>query len=394
MPSGRCGCQDACSCLVIAGQGITVEGIGTLERPYEVAAVDLDDRLIFSDAGNVNFEVNGSGGTGDPMIVYADAVLSMNDLTDVPDGNPENGQVPVWVGDHWEYQDQAGADIVAGASYASSRHNISALSFVTGGQMNYVPFPTVVAEENITWSNDSYLIPVSGWYQVNAGLTWSANITGNRWIGIRVNGSTSAGNAFQGAASTGKAGVQISRKIKLNAGDLVGISATQDSGATLTLSATVGDCYFDISLTNGAGPLPAGPSLASARYSMPVVVATQDLTPLPFTVSKFNDGIMWDQPVAGGFNITEAGCYQVSAGVPWVASGQGYRQIGIYVNGIVWYADMVPGHASLVVWTSISGVVKCAVNDLVSIRVLHTHPGDLSTANISQLLPYVSIARV
>jgi hypothetical protein len=106
----RCGCADACSCLIVAGDGISVEGIGTLERPYEITSesADLTGRIIFTDDGNIDFTTTGVGTLNDPTVVSADANLTLGDLTDVPDEAPVEGDVLVWRIDHWEYEQQAG----------------------------------------------------------------------------------------------------------------------------------------------------------------------------------------------------------------------------------------------------------------------------------------------
>ena len=106
MPN-RCGCSGSCSCLIVAGEGVSVEGIGTIENPYEISseASELLERIDFVDTSTVDFTTVGVGTTTDPMQVTAQATLALTDLTDV-EGTPGNDQVPVWVDDHWEFQDQ------------------------------------------------------------------------------------------------------------------------------------------------------------------------------------------------------------------------------------------------------------------------------------------------
>ena len=105
----RCGCGATCSCLIVAGEGVQVDGIGTIENPYEISsdASELLERIEFVDTPSVDFTVTGIGTLITPMSVQAEATLALTDLTDVQ-GTPGNQQVPVWVDDHWEFQDQTG----------------------------------------------------------------------------------------------------------------------------------------------------------------------------------------------------------------------------------------------------------------------------------------------
>jgi hypothetical protein len=105
----RCGCQDACSCLLVAGPGVNVDGLGTVDRPYEISAESalLSENLVFDNVGTVDFTTAGLGTPVSPLRVSANAALKMTDLADVQ-GTPLSGEVPVWVGDHWDFQTVAG----------------------------------------------------------------------------------------------------------------------------------------------------------------------------------------------------------------------------------------------------------------------------------------------
>ena len=108
----RCGCSDTCTCLILAGAGITVEGIGTVERPYEIGSEtgDLSTVLSFTDSATIDFTTLGVGTSLDPYEVSAAATIAMTDLTDLGVGQvPANGEVPVWHTDHWEFEAPAGA---------------------------------------------------------------------------------------------------------------------------------------------------------------------------------------------------------------------------------------------------------------------------------------------
>lgn len=106
----RCGCQDTCSCLIVPGPGMTIDGIGTLDRPYVISSetATLNERLTFQDTTTVDFTVGGAGTADFPLQVQANATVRMSDLSDVRDTSPVIGDVPVWKGDHWEFEPQSG----------------------------------------------------------------------------------------------------------------------------------------------------------------------------------------------------------------------------------------------------------------------------------------------
>lgn len=67
-----CGCGGAtCACLIEAGSGISVSGIGTASDPYYINAelAVLDQVLSIQDSTSINFTVTGSGTIADPMVV-------------------------------------------------------------------------------------------------------------------------------------------------------------------------------------------------------------------------------------------------------------------------------------------------------------------------------------
>ena len=61
-------------------------------------------RVEFTDDGNVDFTTTGVGTLNDPLTVFASAELALTDLTDVSSTPPAVGEMPVWRGDHWEFE--------------------------------------------------------------------------------------------------------------------------------------------------------------------------------------------------------------------------------------------------------------------------------------------------
>lgn len=71
----RCGCSSTCSCSVVAGDGVTVSGIGTAGNPYVISA-DAGGALQVNDTPTVNLTLLGSGTEADPHIISAAVNIS------------------------------------------------------------------------------------------------------------------------------------------------------------------------------------------------------------------------------------------------------------------------------------------------------------------------------
>lgn len=105
------GCSDyGCNCLVRGGAGINVIGAGTDASPYIVEIEGgVSDALQVVDSTTINFTLNGGGTASDPYVLSASATLALTQLSDVadPEGGPQVGDSPVWVGTgpaaHWEF---------------------------------------------------------------------------------------------------------------------------------------------------------------------------------------------------------------------------------------------------------------------------------------------------
>lgn len=105
------GCGDqGCACAVVGGEGILVTGAGTARSPYRVElATQIEDTLVVEDTQSVNLTLLGSGRPGDEYRLSAVATMRLTQLADVsdPQGGPNIGDVPVWIGGatpHWEFQ--------------------------------------------------------------------------------------------------------------------------------------------------------------------------------------------------------------------------------------------------------------------------------------------------
>jgi len=85
-------------------------------------------------------------------------------------------------------------------------------------------------------SNTRLTAPISGVYQIDAGLGWASNPTGNRLFGLKLNGAALCCHLAESrmqAPSTSEARQNVSDLVKLSAGDFVEAVALQTSGGNL-----------------------------------------------------------------------------------------------------------------------------------------------------------------
>jgi hypothetical protein len=118
-------------------------------------------------------------------------------------------------------------------------------------------------------ASDRLTAKVAGWYTVVGTLLWPGpNGTGRRLMGLTVNGvgSVQRGDLDPNASATDQMHTEAFL-VYLNAGDYVGIQAYQDSGSTLTLTAT----WPQLSMAPHQGsPGPAGSNtLRQQRINVP-----------------------------------------------------------------------------------------------------------------------------
>ena len=254
--SPRCGCQDSCSCLIVAGPGVTVEGIGTLERPYEIASESgtMEGRLAFDDSGGVDFTAIGAGSTTSPMVVSASAALAT--LSDVPPDPPAEGQVLVWRTDHWEYEDQSGGG-GTGLPAGGTDGQVLTKQSATDGDALWESLPAAPAvpsisrrkdtpqtlttastyytitwealerpDVGITYSGGVFTFTEAGLYQVNVTQHFSP-ITANPQfrLAFTVNGLVYLYQVGGGVSSTLSQSVSLARVWRFEVGDTLAIQA-------------------------------------------------------------------------------------------------------------------------------------------------------------------------
>jgi hypothetical protein len=111
----RCGCgNQTCSCIITAGDGVIVSGLGTPTRPYEIslttAGAGLSESIKATPTETLKLYTNGAGTPDNPLNIYGNATVKMTDVTDVADPEgPASGDVVTFVTDHWEFRPPAAA---------------------------------------------------------------------------------------------------------------------------------------------------------------------------------------------------------------------------------------------------------------------------------------------
>lgn len=402
----RCGCASTCSCLIEAGDGVQVDGIGSVENPYVISsdAAELLDRIVFDDSSSVDFSTTGTGTELTPMHVTATATLAMSDLTDVQSG-AANGQVLVWVDDHWEPQDQSGgsggsgippggtdgqvltkqSDIdgdalwenptgTVGEPVSAASRGTAAGQSIPNNAVTKVALEVLNRADNMTWDgvNNQWVIAVIGWYRVVGMFQFVAHATGYRAAYIYVNGSPVASMSDVPNANTAGQSVVAVKDVYLTTGDTVDVRVIQTSGASLALSAAA--TYNYATITKVPSSIPQSVALGERNYSISyrqaaaVSCPTGIATPVPWdTLDHTEGGITKDS--AGIFTVPVAGYYQVNAKVAWDANGSGYRRIRIGLNGssaVMGYGFAVPT-VNGTPTSQVSRTIKCAAGDTIQV---------------------------
>lgn len=99
----NCTCNETCNCVIVAGENVQVEGVGTGLNPYTISAEVEPTQILGADTASVDVTIVGAGSAVDPYIVSAVATVALTELTDVEPGAPELGESPTWDGTQWVY---------------------------------------------------------------------------------------------------------------------------------------------------------------------------------------------------------------------------------------------------------------------------------------------------
>jgi hypothetical protein len=315
----------------------------------------------------------GGGGSGVPPGGTDNQVLTKRSAVDGDAG--------------WEDSQGGGGLAVVEPVYYSQRGHQGALS-VPNLATTTVPFDTPIHTGNIEWNGSGWVIPVDGYYDVEAMVSYTpaANPSaGVRGAFILLNG---AGQAQ--AVATPNAGSQVttaavSQTVKCLAGQVLSIGAYQTSGAALALSAN--HAYTRASITKvpelapgGGGVIVERPVAVSRQQSAQTSFVHNTLQVVDWDTENYNDGIPFS---AGVYTIPSDGYYQINAKVTWNNNAVGTRSVRVLVNGASTeggIANFNSVNSTNGIAASISRTLKLKTGDLVMVQALQSSGGALTLA--------------
>jgi hypothetical protein len=144
-------------------------------------------------------------------------------------------------------------------NYAASGRNTNNQS-IPNNVSTAVVLDSIDYADGITWdgATNEYVVPVAGYYQVNAKVNFTVNTAGYRQMRVLINSASAIAGIFNDnppvAAVSGYAALGYSRTLKLAAGDRLMLSAFQNSGAALTLASQ----YTSFDVTKVPAPVVNG----------------------------------------------------------------------------------------------------------------------------------------
>jgi hypothetical protein len=399
---------------VVAGDGISVEGIGTLENPYEITSesANLTGRVEFTDDGNVDFTATGVGTFNDPLTVFADAVLATSDLTDVPDTEPDEGDVLVWRLGGWEYEQQSGGSGVppggtdgqvltkqsdadgdaawetvaasGGGSavveplYASSRRHQAATA-IPNSTIVTLPLDTEDYTNGIVWNGADFVIPVAGYYQVNASVQLATMSSGGPTLRLVINGSAGVGGLSIYGAASAASSATVNRVVKLAAGDLVHVGVSQVSGAANALNGGAASNWMNITKVPeqppaGGGVIVERPMSSRRKHAAATSLLNATITAIPFDTEDYTDGIAWSAPDAA-FIVPTDGYYNVGAAITFAANATGGRSVYVYLDAV---SMAVAGTDATSAGARVATTIKALAGQKISVRAQQSSGSSLA----------------
>ncbi|HYG79628.1 MAG TPA: hypothetical protein VD861_04535, partial [Pyrinomonadaceae bacterium] len=125
-----------------------------------------------------------------------------------------------------------GARVTHSAAQSLSNNSTTVIAFDTERNDDDTMHDTATNNSRLT-------IVTAGWYVATANLEFATNATGNRAVGIRLNGTTTIGQTFVASAGASQpTRISITTIYKLAAGDFLEVTGFQSSGGALNVSVT------------------------------------------------------------------------------------------------------------------------------------------------------------
>lgn len=144
--------------------------------------------------------------------------------------------IPAAWGDQVNTNQQAMANKATACAYPSAAQSLTT-SVEAAIALNSERWDNAAIHDTVT--NNSRMTVPTGWagvWTIEAWGEWAANVTGRRYLRLKVNGTTTVAIQQVNVTSAGFADITISKSWKLAVGDYVEVLAFQDSGGALNVT--------------------------------------------------------------------------------------------------------------------------------------------------------------
>jgi len=105
-------------------------------------------------------------------------------------------------------------------------------------QLNQAVVPTLLYNDGFVITTEQVTAPVSGLYLITGQVYWPANATGTRVLYVYTN-NVQATEAAASAGATGTTSSNLTVQLAVAGGQLIGLGASQSSGASLSMTTSV-----------------------------------------------------------------------------------------------------------------------------------------------------------
>lgn len=155
-------------------------------------------------------------------------------------------------------------------TYTIAYRQTTSQSFASGGNGDPVLWDALdYSEGGITYDGAGrFIVPVAGYYQVNAKVHWAANATGRRRIRIGLDGSSGVPGIMTEPSSGGASDGLVhgfSRVLKCNAGSQIIVGVDHTAGVALTVGP-----YTSVDITKVPAPAVAGSAASGVWGTAPL----------------------------------------------------------------------------------------------------------------------------
>lgn len=210
---------------------------------------------------------------------------------------------------------------------------------ISNGVVTKVNFGSVIHDTHGSYSsaNSWYVIPVSGYYDLKARVSFVYNATGIRYIVAEKNSAQFLAVSPILAATTSAGDyttVVINEEFYFDAGDRVYINAVQNSGGALSVSngnaSTENRTALSITRRSGPSVIAANETVA-ARYTCTQASSVSFTLPLQFNTRDYDTHNAVTTGAGWKFTAPVSGKYLINV-LMWISTG--FTTLDLYKNGV------------------------------------------------------------